>query len=508
MPKIRRIEKTTPQFIAKKRVAAYARVSMGTEQLMHSLSAQISYYSSLIQNNPEWDYVGVYADEGITGTSRKHRDEFNRLVADCEAGKIDVVLVKSISRFARDTVDTLETTRHLKTLGIDVYFERERIHSMSDDGELLLTLLASFAQEESRSISENIKWSTRKKFEEGIPNGHKAPYGYYWDGEIFRIIADQGKVVKEIYQRYLAGQSAYSIAKILADKGVTGQTGVPIEESTVKNILSSYSYTGTMILQKNYFTEEHKRKRNKGELPRYAVEEMFEPLVTADVFENAQIIRQQRADDAPNRNPKLTVFSGIVKCGTCGCSISRRTTPKGKKWVCNTRERKGMSKCDMRPLYETEMTDAAMQVLDLNDFDENIIKTEIERITIRGDAIEFTLANGKTKEVKRKYGGFKGRSGFSGKLVCGVCGTKCESDTWKMGPAGQKVKHKVWRCSAPRHSCSLQRLMDEELRQATESLLGTGYEALFVEVIDRTVVYDDRLEFYYKDGTVKIWQRE
>src|SRR5574344_2207910 len=133
MPKIRRIERTLPQIMLRKKVAAYARVSESTEQLMHSLSAQISYYSSLIQKNPEWEYVGVYADEGITGTSTKHRDEFKRLVEDCTAGKIDMGLVKSISRFARDTVDTLETTRYLKSIGIDVFFESEHIHSRSEE---------------------------------------------------------------------------------------------------------------------------------------------------------------------------------------------------------------------------------------------------------------------------------------------------------------------------------------------------------------------------------------
>ena len=177
MPRIRQITPGVTQLKRKKRVAAYARVSEECEVLLHSLSAQVSYYSTLIQKNPEWEYAGVYVDQGITGTSTAHRDGFNRLVADCDAGKIDMVLVKSISRFARDTVDCLNTTRHLKDLGIAVYFEREKINSLSEDGELMLTLLASFAQEESRSISENIKWATRKRFEQGIPNGHKAPYG-------------------------------------------------------------------------------------------------------------------------------------------------------------------------------------------------------------------------------------------------------------------------------------------------------------------------------------------
>lgn len=182
----------------------------------------------------------------------------------------------------------------------------------------MLTLLASFAQEESRSISENIKWATRKRFEKGIPNGHKAPYGYEWDGEMFRIIPEQGEVVKEIYRRYLDGESAYIIVKTLAERGVTGQMRKPIEQTTIKEILSSRSYTGTMVLQKNYMTEGHIRKRNKGELPMYLVDEMFEPLVSEKDYQRALEIRQRRAELFPNNKDNLTAFSGKVKCGYCG----------------------------------------------------------------------------------------------------------------------------------------------------------------------------------------------
>lgn len=364
---------------------------METEQLHHSLSAQVSHYSALIQSNPEWEYAGVYADEGITGTATKHRDEFKRLMADCDAGKIDLVLVKSVSRFARDTVDTLKATRHLKDLGIDVYFERENIHSISKEGELLLTLLAAFAQAESRSISENIKWSIRKKFKLGIPNGNKAPYGYEWNGDSFSIIPEQGEVVRKIYDRYLAGEPAYSIAKGLAEKGVKGQRGVPMDDSTIKNILSSLSYTGTMLLQKNFFTEGHKRRKNKGELPMYAVEEMFEPLVSETDFEKAQQIMKDRAESMPNRNPKLTAFSGIVRCANCGCSISRRTSKYGKKWVCNTKERKGKAVCDFRDVYESELEDAATKALSLDGFNEGEVKSRIAFITIDNAFITFRM---------------------------------------------------------------------------------------------------------------------
>ena len=394
--KIRRVQPT--QTLQKKlRVAAYARVSVDT--LHHSLAAQVSYYSSLIQKNPAWEYAGVYADEGITGTSTAHRTEFKRLIADCNAGKIDLVLVKSISRFARDTVDCLHTVRQLKEKGIAVRFERENIDSMSEDGELLLTLLASFAQEESRSIGENIRWGVRRRFAQGIPNGHKPPYGYTWDGEMFRIVPAEGKIVKEIFRRYLAGESAYAIAKTLAGRGITGRQGRPIEQTTVKDILSNISYTGTMALQKNYITEGHIRKRNKGELPMYLVDGMFEPLVSKTDFDKAQEIRKMRAAQSANRNPVLLPFSGMVKCGCCGGGFSRRTAGKYRRWGCNTRERKGSTACDSRPIKEEELVAAVRIAMEKEDFDATKLRRKVSKVVIHGDRIDFHLVNGRIKRL-------------------------------------------------------------------------------------------------------------
>lgn len=195
MGKITKIESKIPQLPIRKKVAAYARVSMETERLHHSLAAQVSYYSALIQNNPEWEYAGVYADEGVTGTAASRRSEFMRMFADCEAGKIDIILTKSISRFARNTVDLLETVRHLKDLDIEVRFEKEGINSLSGDGEVMLTLLASFAQEEIRSISENEKWSVKKRFEQGIPTARPRILGYRWEGDTMVVIPEEAAVV-------------------------------------------------------------------------------------------------------------------------------------------------------------------------------------------------------------------------------------------------------------------------------------------------------------------------
>ena len=182
MKKINIIVPSLPVIPTRKKVAAYARISEEKGRTMHSLAAQVSFYSEFIQQHSEWEYAGVYADGGLSGTSTD-RAEFRRMLADCEAGKIDIILTKSISRFARNTVDLLETVRHLREKGIEVRFEKEHINSLSEDGELMLTLLASFAQEESRSTSENIKWAIKKKFEQGRPNSF-CMYGYRWNGEI------------------------------------------------------------------------------------------------------------------------------------------------------------------------------------------------------------------------------------------------------------------------------------------------------------------------------------
>lgn len=183
MGKISVIEPKIPSIPKRYRVAAYARVSLESENLLHSLSAQISYYSELIQNNSDWEYTGVYADRFVSGTGTVKRPEFQRLIADCDAGLVDIVLVKSISRFARNTVDLLNTVRHLKHLGVDVRFEKEGISSLSSDGEFMLTILASFAEQESISLSSNLKWAIQKKFERGEPWG-QAPICVYLREEI------------------------------------------------------------------------------------------------------------------------------------------------------------------------------------------------------------------------------------------------------------------------------------------------------------------------------------
>ena len=270
------------------RVAAYARVSSGKDAMLHSLSAQVSYYSNLIQQRPDWEYTGVYADEALTGT-KDSRPEFQRLITDCHDGKIDLVITKSISRFARNTVTLLETVRELKMLGIDVYFEEQNIHSISGDGELMLTILASYAQEESRSVSENCKWRIRNNFKEGIP--HAFPIlGYQLNGGTLEIVPHEAEIVRMIFVDYLSGMGKNTIMNKLNAAGFKTKRGNAWQESAVDRILRNEKYIGDMLLQKIYIPDHINKIRcpNHGQLPRYYVKDSHTPIIDRDTFRRVQ----------------------------------------------------------------------------------------------------------------------------------------------------------------------------------------------------------------------------
>lgn len=295
----------TPILTKKTRVAAYARVSSGKDAMLHSLAAQINYYKKLIQDNQEWKFVGVYADEALTGT-KDTREEFQQLLTDCRDGKVDMIITKSISRFARNTVTLLETVRELKALSVDVFFEEQNIHSISGEGEMILTLLASMAQEESRSVSENMKWRIKKDFEQGIMWGGNSCYGYKLENKQLIMIPEEADIVRLIFQIYIEGKGADTIGKILDSKGIHPKHSAKWNRSTVMTILSNYNYTGDLILQKTY-RENHLSKRkiiNSGELDRYAVKNHHQAIISKDLFDEVQRIRKQKAEKIKSHSKK------------------------------------------------------------------------------------------------------------------------------------------------------------------------------------------------------------
>ena len=254
---------------AKKRVAGYARVSTDSDEQYTSYEAQIDYYTKMIKSHSDWEFVEVYTDEGISGTNTKKRNGFNRMIDDALAGKIDLIVTKSVSRFARNTVDSLVTVRKLKEKGVEVYFEKENIYTLDSKGELLITIMSSLAQEESRSLSENVTWGMRKRFADGkvtMPYKHFLGYEKGPDGQP-KIVEEEAKVVREIYDMFIEGKSTNAIAKSLTERGIKTPTGkTRWQTCTVYSILQNEKYKGAALLQKEFTTDflTKKKKTNEG----------------------------------------------------------------------------------------------------------------------------------------------------------------------------------------------------------------------------------------------------
>lgn len=347
------------------RVAAYARVSSGKDAMLHSLSAQVSYYNDLIQHHPGWVFCGVYADEALTGT-KADRENFVRLIRDCKAGKVDMVITKSISRFARNTVALLETVRELKLIGVDVYFEEQNIHSISPDGELMLSILASYAQEESLSASENQKWRIKRNFENGMPwNG--TLLGYRYKDGTYIIVPEEAEIVHMIFDQYLSGKGITAIMKILNEKGIPTRNGNAWGKSSVMRVLRNYAYTGNLLLQKTY-RENHITKRtrqNNGELPKYHIVDSHEKIISLEQFSAVQEEIQRRADKHthPGVNQKTYPFTGVVICAGCGKHYRRKVTKAGPVWICSTFNTLGKRYCPSKQIPENTLIAMTEEVL-------------------------------------------------------------------------------------------------------------------------------------------------
>lgn len=355
-----------PRLESKKKVAAYARVSCGKDAMLHSLSAQISYYNALIQREDGWQFVGVYADEAISGT-KEDRADFQRLLDDCRAGKVDMIITKSISRFARNTLTLLETVRMLKALGVDVFFEEQNIHTMSADGELMLTILASYAQEESRSASENQRWRIKKNFEEGMPwNG--TVLGYRMVKGVYTIVPDEAELVKRIYREYLNGAGSSQICKNLDDDGIPPRRGERWHPTTIRRILTNYNYTGNLILQKT-FREDHMTKRsiiNDGQLPKYHIEDSHEAIIDMDTFTavHEEMERRSKTYRPKDTSKKQYPYTELIVCAKCGKNYRRKITATQITWICSTFNNRGKKYCASKMVPEVVLDNLVAEITD------------------------------------------------------------------------------------------------------------------------------------------------
>lgn len=362
----------------KLRVAAYCRVSTDSDEQATSYEAQVEHYTEYIQKNPDWEFAGIYADDGISGTNTKRRDEFNRMIDDCKAGKIDMIITKSISRFARNTLDCLKYIRQLKDMNIPVLFEKESINTMDAKGEVLITIMASLAQQESQSLSQNVKLGLQYRYQQGkVQINHNRFLGYTKDTDGNLVIdPEQAEVVKRIYQEYLEGFSMDKIAAGLEADGIlTGAGGTRWHTSTINKILRNEKYIGDALLQKTYTTDflNKTRVKNNGLMPQYYVEGNHEAIIPKEIYMRVQeeLVRRRVVKTSANGKRRSYscshCFSQIVVCGECG-ELFRRIhwNNRGCKsivWRCISRLESTGLECHARTVNETVLENVVLSAI-------------------------------------------------------------------------------------------------------------------------------------------------
>lgn len=391
-----------PKFKQRKRVAAYVRVSVDKETMLHSFTAQASYYKELISKHNDWELVDVYADYGISGT-KVNRPEFNRMVDDCRLGKIDMIITKSISRFARNTALLLATVRELKALHVDVYFEEQKMNSTSDQGELVLTLLASMAEAEAKSMSMNVKWRVDKTFMQGEVYSTTRFYGYNIIDKKFIINKEQAKVVRRIFQMALDGLGYIKIVEILNREGIKSPTGKRWTNNSLERILKEDTYTGRLTLQKTYRTEKKTKERNKGELRKYVVENDHEAIININTFNKVQELIKSRRSKAIKENKDNNIFKGLVRCSVCGACFQRKKRYGYDlyDWTCwNYLYATKDERCKSVRIPESILIEKAKEALGIDEITKEIVKTKLKSIVAYPDrSLKFVFNDGTKKSI-------------------------------------------------------------------------------------------------------------
>ena len=491
----------------KLRVAAYCRVSTDTDEQATSYEAQVEHYTSYIKKNPEWEFAGIYADDGITGTNTKKRDEFNRMIADCMEGKIDMIITKSISRFARNTLDCLKYIRDLKEKNIPVFFEKENINTMDSKGEVLLTIMASLAQQESQSLSQNVKLGWQYRFQNGeVQINHNRFLGYTKDADGHLIIEpEEAEIVKRIYREYLEGASLAQIAKGLEDDGIlTGAGKEKWRPETLRKILKNEKYIGDALLQKTYKVDflTKKRVKNNGIVPQYYVENSHEAIIPRDMYMQVQEEMMRRANLHSGADRKKRVYSSkyalssIVYCPKCG-EIYRRIAwnNRGKHsivWRCCTRVEHGPSVCDAETVQETELQEAVVKAINLTLGNRSsmieILQRNAEQVIRQGDDSTIEGMDARLEELQKEL--------------------------LKLANARQDytaVADEIYALREKKQSVLVEDAEREGLKirihEMVDFLAGqtaeiTEYdEALVRRLIEKITVYDDRFLIEFKSGT-------
>ena len=494
------------------RVAAYARVSTDEDAQLVSLKTQKSHYEKMISENKSYTFTGLYYDEGITGTKKECRDGLLKMLKDCEDGKIDFILTKSISRLARNTTDCLEIVRRLLDLNIGIYFEKENIDTRTMESELMLSILSSLAESESRSISENNKWSIKKRFQNGTFIISSPPYGYEnIDGKMV-VNEEEGKIIKEIFKQYLSGKGTHKIAEDLNKRKIKGQKGASWHGSTINGILKNEKYIGDVIYQKTYTDENYNRHKNNGEEDQYKIIDNHKAIVSREDFEKVQDLIKIRAIAKGNgKNTKKYQnrysLSGKIKCDECGSTFKRRHHYNGKDkyiaWTCSEHLRDS-NKCSMKFIKDKNIKLAFVTLVNKLIFGkDNILMPLLESLK-RVDSKEEVAKINKIEENLEKL---KERKEVLNKLI-----TSGVLDASVYAKESSEISSEESYLLKEKERCKKAILgNDEEIREL-EKLIGILDKSkifdhfeddLFVEIIDHIqVINRETLDFHLRCGLV------
>ena len=399
--------------IARTRVAAYVRVSRESERLTHSFSAQVSYYNQLISNTPGWEYAGVYSDYATSGTSTTRRDEFNDMITTALNGGIDIILTKSISRFARNTVDLLETVRKLSNAGVSVRFEREHLDTATAEGEILLTLLASFAQAESESISQNAKWGIRKKYADGGLHSRQ-PYGYHYTNGHLDIIEEEAMIVRRVFNEFLEGISPEKTVNAMNAEGLRSRGGGLFRASVTRDWLENETYMGDAICQKYYRPRVGKSTSslNTGQLTKYLVEDSHPPIIERGIFEAVQAeLARRRATGGRGLTPTggTGALTHRITCTVCGKHYQRRTRKQArgeyKYWWCETATKGHGNPCGSHQLREDKLHTIICNAAGMSEWNNTAVIEQVARIEATPDwLLTIHHTNGQTHIIDYRTG--------------------------------------------------------------------------------------------------------
>ena len=499
--------KSLSSIVKKRKVCGYARVSTDKEEQQSSYTAQVDYYTNLIKSNPSWEYVDLYSDEGISGTSMKHRDGFNKMIDDALAGKIDLIITKSVSRFARNTVDTLQTIRKLKEHNVEVFFEKEHIYSLDGKGEVLLSILSSLAQEESRSISLNTTWGHRKRFSDGRHSVAYNSFLGYDKGEEGKLVVNkkQAETIKLIYKMYLLGKSLYGIKQELERLNLETPMHKKVWHiSTIKSILTNEKYKGDALLQKQYTVDflTKKRKTNEGEIPQYYVTDDHEPIIDKKTFDLVQIEREKRNGVSYSGTD---VFSNKIVCGECGSQFGKKVWHSNDKYRCvvyRCNKKYCGKKCSTGHVTENEIKEKFVEAY--NSLDRNGVIRNVESIK------QVLMSSDKEKSEQKKL-----QDEYD----------KCEKKLYKLieenstHAQNQDEYNKKYRDLADK-STKIQEKLDKITAtlkdksdrakvletyindlKASKNKLTDFDEGLFYALVDRVKVNKDSITIIWKDGT-------